>query len=873
MGQRSVRRSVRTEGTPVEISWRAALGLNDSINTADLQITAEALRALRYGLPWVLAAHGLMCLGLAVSGLLGGNARFDFMPALILPLIDGAMLMLLRLAGRATPPALARTAAVYGLVGGLACGAVLLLSAGGPMVAVAVAGGTVALLLLLIAIPAAAFLASAPVIVAGLIRGEDIVATAAGMLMAGAVAVPLLAAARRSRAAAAVRISGDRSAITARHLLTEFEQNRRGWFWETDVRGDLTYISTQLAEAIGRDPADLLGRPFVALVQSEHGEAEGAPRGQRTLGFHLSTRLPFSEVQVRAAVEGDRWWSLSGRPATDDYGNFLGFRGNGTDLTERRRSEREISTLARSDGLTGLPNRTVIHQTLETALAGGGKVKPCGIFLLDLDRFKSVNDTLGHPVGDALLRQVAERLRVIVGDEGQVGRLGGDEFQVVLPGLADRTRLAQLARAVIDRLSAPYQIEGHHVSIGASVGVAVAPEDGSTGEALVRNADLALYAAKADGKGIHRFYEQEMHANAKDRRLLEMDLRTVLTDGGLHLVYQPVVNAGDEKIVGFEALIRWQHPTRGYVRPDIFIPIAEEIGLIPQIGEWVIRTACLAAAEWPEHIRVAVNVSPIQFASPALPGIVMSALAAAQLPANRLELEITEGVFMNDGEATDVMFARLKAIGVRFALDDFGTGYSSLGYLKKAPFDKIKIDQSFVRGAAIPGNRNAAIVRAIVALANSLDMDTTAEGAETMDELELIRSLGCSHIQGYVFGRPMPVAEVMERVKGTATLNPTGFLASRSPRVAMLRSTIVMAGGRPHSARLRNISTGGAMVETVSILDVGTPVEIELPDGRRQGAKVCWAKDGRVGMTFDRPIEIEAMTGRITAPPRMARLG
>ncbi|TAK08452.1 MAG: EAL domain-containing protein, partial [Rhizorhabdus sp.] len=488
------------------------------------------------------------------------------------------------------------------------------------------------------------------------------------------------------------------------------------------------------------------------------------------------------------------------------------------------------------------------------------------LFLIDLDRFKMVNDTLGHPVGDVLLRQVAERLQRVVQNDGQVGRLGGDEFNVVLPGIVERNRLEHLAKAIIENLSRPYMVEGSHVSIGASIGIAIAPEDGATADALVRNGDLALYAAKADGKGVHRFYQPEMHASAKDRRLLEMDLRNVLSESGLSLVYQPVVDAQSEVTVGFEALVRWNHPTRGPVSPSDFIPIAEEIGLIPQIGEWVLRTACLEAVNWPDSVRIAVNISPIQFANPALPGIVMSALAAAQLPPHRLELEITEGVFLNDDAATDAMFAKLKAIGVRFALDDFGTGYSSLGYLKKAPFNKIKIDQSFVRGAAVPGNRNAAIIRAIVALADSLGMETTAEGAETTDELALIRSLGCSHIQGYIFGRPMVSDEARARVAGSTKLVMPGLLVTRDPRVAVLRSATVRSARGTESCRVRNLSRSGAMIECGIGFRDGDAVQIDFGDGHWVDASVRWADEERFGVAFEEPIEIEQLT-----PQKMIR--
>ncbi|MBP8234936.1 MAG: EAL domain-containing protein [Rhizorhabdus sp.] len=650
------------------------------------------------------------------------------------------------------------------------------------------------------------------------------------------------------------------AALKASLLLSEFEESGRGWFWETDDRGLISYISPQIAVALGVPVEQLLGTPMTGLVLHETGEARGGTGdGERTLGFHLSTRLAFSEIAVRAASGHDvRWWSLSGRPAFDEFGTFLGFRGSGTDLTEMRRSEAEVKRLASYDSLTGLPNRILMRRTLDESMRDiAGRPKRAALFMLDLDRFKMVNDTLGHPVGDSLLRQVAERLQRIVHNDGQVGRLGGDEFNVVLPGIVEKNRLATLAAAIIQEVSKPYLIEGSHVTIGASVGIAIAPEDGATADALVRNADLALYAAKADGKGVHRFYEPEMHASAKDRRLLEMDLRKVMNDSGLHLVYQPVVNADSEAIVCFEALVRWNHPTRGPISPAEFIPVAEEIGLIPQIGEWVLRTACMEAANWPDSVRIAVNISPIQFANPSLPGIVMSALAASQLPPHRLELEITEGVFLNDDAATDAMFARLKAIGVRFALDDFGTGYSSLGYLKKAPFNKIKIDQSFVRGAAVPGNRNAAIIRAIVALAESLEMETTAEGAETPDELALIRSLGCSHIQGYIFGKPMLSDEARARVAGSTKLAMPGLLVTRDPRVAVLRSATIHGAFGPAQGRVRNLSRSGAMIESSTAFRPGDTVDLDFGEGRRVSAVVRWSDEERFGVAFDEPIEIE----------------
>src|SRR5690606_20271186 len=326
------------------------------------------------------------------------------------------------------------------------------------------------------------------------------------------------------------------------------------------------------------------------------------------------------------------------------------------------------------------------------------------------------------------LKQVAQRLGRAVGQAGQVGRLGGDEFQVILPGRMERKAIGHLASEIIHSLSQPYSIDGQRVIIGASIGIAISPDDGVSSEELIRNADLALYAAKDLGRGRYHFYAQDLHAEAEARAQLEQDLRDAIANGHLQLFYQPVVSTATEKITGFEALLRWHHPQRGWIPPDKFVKSAEDSGLIAQIGEWALRTACHDLARWPEEVRVAVNVSPLQFANPQLPTIVTSAIAQAGIHPSRLELEITESVFLNDDAGTDAMFAALKRVGVRLALDDFGTGYSSLGYLKKAPFDKIKIDRSFVRGATDPGSRNGAIIASIASLAHALGMDTTAEG-------------------------------------------------------------------------------------------------------------------------------------------------
>ena len=676
--------------------------------------------------------------------------------------------------------------------------------------------------------------------------------------------------ARRDRESDARQRDIERVQVRAERLLAEYELTGLGWFWETDRRGALSYISPPICRLLGRKNADLIGKPFTDLFILDDSNRES----ERTLNFHLSARSSFQELAVRAATPGEeeRWWSVSGRPIHDTFTNFLGFRGSGTDLTEKRRSQEDASRLAHFDSLTSLANRFQMSQTLENILNSQRvEQRTCAVFLLDLDRFKQVNDTMGHPAGDALLRQVAQRLERTVDKVGMVGRLGGDEFKVIVPGALRRDDLANLAQRIIENLSHPYSIEGHSAVIGASIGIALSPDDGVTSEALIRNADLALYAAKDGGRGRHHFYAADLHSDAEARRQIEQDLRDALASGGLALHYQPVVQTTTEKITGFEALLRWNHPRLGQLSPAKFIPIAEETGLIAQIGEWVLRTACHELAGWPETVRVAVNVSPLQFANPALPAIVTSALAAAQIDASRLELEITESVFLNDDAGTDAMFAALKRIGVRLALDDFGTGYSSLGYLKKAPFDKIKIDQSFVRGATTPGNRNGAIIAAIVSLAEALGMETTAEGVETLDELDLMRMLGCSHIQGFIYDRPLTAESASARLQTGLIAIAKGPRASRARRQTMLRKVVLDCHGERYQGTIRNISTSGALIEGLWNVPSGTVFNIQVSEHRTIGATTRWSQEDRIGVEFAELLELDE-TGRfLPAPQRPLR--
>lgn len=645
----------------------------------------------------------------------------------------------------------------------------------------------------------------------------------------------------------------------ALNLVRDYEFAGRGWFWETDRQGNLVYLSPTVAAKLGLSPTQASGKPFTDIIRKRGSNDESE---ERTLGFSLSSRTMFKDLTVLAAIaDEERWWAISGNPIINELGNFVGFRGSGSDLTEKKKSEREINQLARYDTLTGLANRLHITELLDRSLRNHvGQPQPCAMFLMDLDRFKAVNDTLGHPVGDQLLQQVAMRLRSIVGEKGQVGRLGGDEFQVVLPQVTHTGKLGNIANSIILGLSKPFSIDGEQVRIGVSIGVAVSEGAGLPSSALVRNADLALYAAKDAGRGVFRFYTDSMHDVASERKAIEDALRDALGRNELKLLYQPIVDVASERISGFEALIRWDHPTQGRISPAKFIPIAEESNLIIPIGEWIIRTACATIAQMGPGYRMAVNVSPRQFANPNLPALIVSAVSAAGIHPHQLELEITEGVFLEESPETEAMFQKLKRTGVRLALDDFGTGYSALGYLKKAPFNKIKIDQSFVQGASNRASMNAAIIASIVSLANALGMETTAEGVETHDELEMIRGLGCSHIQGYIYGKPMEASEALALLQsGQGGVVARGFKSARENRSRIFRTVTVESGGFRYEAIVRNVSPRGAMLEGLWNVPAGTALRVEFAPGMILDTVSRWSLDNRMGVEFADAVDLDML--------------
>jgi diguanylate cyclase (GGDEF)-like protein len=429
------------------------------------------------------------------------------------------------------------------------------------------------------------------------------------------------------------------------------------------------------------------------------------------------------------------------------------------DITERRLAEEQIRHLAHYDALTNLPNRALFHEQLKQELARITPGQQLAVFYIDIDEFKSVNDTLGHLIGDELLKSVAVSLSRCVAATDFVARLGGDEFAIVQTAVKTPADVTALASRVFEAIREPYECLGHQVTTDASIGIALAPQHGADLDQILKNADLAMYAAKSAGRRTYRFFEPDMDAQVKARRILEMDLRQAITDGALEVYYQPCISLASNEITGCEALLRWRHPERGMISPAEFIPIAEETGLINRLGEWVLTTACAEAVTWPDDIKLAVNVSPVQFKSGTLALKIVAALAASGLAANRLELEITEAVLIRDDDAALEILHQLREIGVRIALDDFGTGYSSLSYLQRFPFDKIKIDRCFINDLA-EHESSACIVQAVVNIAAARDMTTTAEGVETPQQLELLRALGCAEMQGYLFSKPKPAAEI-----------------------------------------------------------------------------------------------------------------
>jgi len=524
-----------------------------------------------------------------------------------------------------------------------------------------------------------------------------------------------------------------------------------------DSQMQLIFCNQRYVEMYGLS-ADVAqpGCPLRELI--EHRVASGSFAGDpiEYIAGLTETLAAGETMQQTVTLADGRAFSVVNKPIAGG-----GWLSTHEDVTERQRSEERIAHMARHDALTDLPNRTMMREHLEHELKRVKRGECLAVLCLDLDQFKSVNDALGHPIGDELLKLVGERLRGCTREPDTVARLGGDEFAIIMTQMQQPTDAAALSKRIRDSIIKPYQIDGHQIVTDISIGISVAPIDALDAEMLMRNADMALYGAKADGRGTYRFFEPEMNTRMKARRELEMDLRNALAGRKFELHYQPLVNLETKEVNAFEALLRWNHPVRGIISPADFIPIAEETGLIVPLGEWVLKTACAEAANWPDHIKIAVNLSPAQLNNRNLLAVVAEAIEQSGMSPHKLQLEITETVLLQNTFSTLSTLHELRKLGVQIALDDFGTGYSSLSYLRSFPFDKIKIDRSFIQDLS-NGSEPVAIVHAVANLAKCLNMTSTAEGVETQQQLDTLKAIGCTEMQGYLFSKARPAKEIRQ---------------------------------------------------------------------------------------------------------------
>ena len=547
-------------------------------------------------------------------------------------------------------------------------------------------------------------------------------------------------------------------------LLNDFESHSADWLWRTDAHGRLGRASRRFVDATGLTPELIEGGSFLALF---------APDSAHQLELLMREHKTFRDEVLHVSIGGrDAWWSLSGQPTGDG-----GYRGVCSDITRSRDAEARIAYVTEYDSLTDLANRAMLVRQLDVAKEAVERhTESFSLFCIDLDNFKAINDTLGHPAGDAYLKIVAQRLRDCVGPTAFLARLGGDEF-AVMHRETSREEAVDLADLIVDALLAPVNLNGKDILAGGSVGVAMAPDDGSDPAILMKNAELALYRAKAQGRGCARFFEAGMDEDARWRADLESDLRNALMNDAMDVYFQPLVNTRTHKVSGYETLLRWNRPGHGLVSPAVFISCAEETGIIVPLGEWVIRKAIEEASQWRDDVSVAINLSPAQMKNPSIVATVVGALATSQLDPSRLEIEITESVLMDETEQNIRTLHALRELGVKISLDDFGTGYSSLSYLRAFPFDKIKIDQRFVRGIE-DSTESQAIVRAVISLARDLGMRVTAEGVEDEQQAAILAGLGCTEVQGFLYSRPRPACELEK--KDPASRAPAKIL--RLPR-------------------------------------------------------------------------------------------
>jgi diguanylate cyclase (GGDEF)-like protein len=673
----------------------------------------------------------------------------------------------------------------------------------------------------------------------------------------------LLSAKRKSPAPALVQ--QDHAVLSPNHrlaMLDEVERSGLGWFWASDEAGRLTYLSSALAECVAVPLEELLGQPMAAtFVPTDH---DGRTK---SLALMLSAHKGFAGLCVRAAKRPDSVvLRFAGQPIFDDDGQFKGFRGTGSDITEEFFREEETARLAKYDSLTGLSNRHRMAQQIENTLTVFKQARRnCALMMLDLDRFKHVNDTLGHAAGDELLRQVAERLGRAIDRDCEIGRLGGDEFQVLLPDVDDRGELGDLALKIITMLRQPYSLEEGRCVIGASVGIAIAPHDGVTREEIMRAADLALYAAKNGGRGQYRFFSGELENETIFRRRLEENLGSGLRGNELFLRFEPIIDVASRYVRGLEAHVCWNHPQRGEIDEEEVAQILEGSSHVCDVGLWAIADACHQAVRWPESLRVVVNVPTSLFLLPEFVDEVAQALHQAGLPAGRLELHISEAVFLGDSNLVDRTLGALSRLGVRLTLDEFGSGYSSLSYLRRAPFHAIKIDQKLVAPAERDNSHDLALVRAIVALAGALEMDTIAGGVETNLLRLALQEAGVQFIQGPIYCEPVNHDTLVEALAGGEwQIEPSAARQYRARRRTVFRKIHVIHDDYSYEVTLRNLSRSGALIEGLAEVPKDTQFVVDLGGGQLAVATVIRSHGNTQGLEFEQPLIDDGAGGLCT---------
>lgn len=645
-------------------------------------------------------------------------------------------------------------------------------------------------------------------------------------------------------------------------IVEEIENSGAVGFWATDRNGRIVYLSPAILEGLGVDLASAAGQPLQQLLVPIEGEGDG-----RSLGLKLNTRKSFVNLTVQAGDDKhDVVLKLSGRPLHDGDTNFIGFRGSAVDVTEDFRSEEEASRLAKFDSLTGLANRHRMEQRIDSTLHAFRNAKrSAALMMLDLDKFKQVNDTLGHAAGDQLLQQVAERLHGVIAGRGEIGRLGGDEFQVLVPDLDDRGELGEIAKKIIQILSQPYSLEEGRAIIGCSVGIAIAPYDGIERDELTRAADLALYASKNGGRGQFRFYASDLEHEANLRKRMEEDLAEAIEHGHFALEYQPVVTLKDNRVIALEAQYCWADEERGRVAPETFLPVAEGSRLIVPIGEWAIRRACEDALGWPESLRISLHVSPVQFEANGFVECIEQALAETGLDPARLELRLPESVLLGDASKVDKALATLFKLGIRLTLDQFGSGLSSLSYLRRAPLSALRIGGEFFEPVMGNDLGDMELVRAVIALSGAMGMETVASGVHALDLMQELKRLGVDQVSGFVYSDALSNDQVCEELaKGEWTLAPTDSGAQRASRRTVFRKIGLIHEDHYYDVTLRNLSRSGAMIQGLEDVPVGTMFVLDFGQGQLAVCTVRRTMDDTQGLEFEQELVDDGAGGLCT---------